>query len=154
MKNSIIRTMFIMLVFRFLIVGCTSKEEGVPVTSEEEGPDVLQVSGAVSTEAAFSERDLRDLGTQDVEFTEKTGEVPTYTDPRLVDVLDAVELNVDASAVVFVASDGYEAEATLEEIQGCGDCIVAFQDDGTLKLVMPGFSGKLQVKGVVEIQVK
>ena len=154
MRSSIFRTMFIVLVLAFLILGCASQEEGVPVTSEEEGPDILQVSGAVSSATGFSEKALRDLGTQDVQFTEKSGDVSTYTGVLIMDVLEEAGLNADASFVVFVADDGYEAEATLEEVQGCGDCIVALQEDGSLKVVMPGFSGKLQVKGLVEIQVK
>jgi hypothetical protein len=154
MKSAIFRTMFIVLVLTFLLVGCASQEEGVPITSEEEGPDILKVSGAVSAETGFSEKDLRDLGTQDVEYTEKSGDVSTYTGVLIKDVLEEVGLNADASSVVFVADDGYEAEATLEEVQGCSDCIVALQDDGSVKIVMPDFSGKLQVKGLVEIQVK
>jgi hypothetical protein len=154
MKGSIIRTMSVVLVLAFLIVGCTSQNEGIPDTSQDQGPDILQVSGVVSSASGFSEKALRDLGTQDVEFTEKSGDVSTYTGVLIMDVLDAAGLNAEASSVVFVADDGYEAEATLEEIQGCGDCIVALQEDGSLMTVMPGFSGKLQVKGLVEIQVK
>jgi DMSO/TMAO reductase YedYZ molybdopterin-dependent catalytic subunit len=154
MRSSIIRSRFIVLVLTLLLVGCTSQEEGLPITSEEEGPDTLLVSGAVSTETGFSAQDLRDLGTKDVQFTEKSGDVSTYTGVLIMDVLEEAGLNADASGVVFVADDGYEAEATLEEVQGCEDCIVALQDDGSLKIVMPGFSGKLQVKGLVEIQVK
>jgi hypothetical protein len=56
--------------------------------------------------------------------------------------------------LVFVADDGYTAEVSLAEVQACQDCIVAFRDEGGFSLVMPGFSGKLQVKGVNEIQVK
>jgi hypothetical protein len=154
MKSSVIRSMLIVLVLAFLLVDCTSQEEGVPVTSGEEGPDILQVSGVVSTETGFSEQDLRDLGTQDVQFTEKSGDVSTYTGVLIMDVLEEAGLNADASAIVFVADDGYEAEATMEEVQGCANCIVAIQDDGGLRVVMPDFSGKLQVKGLVEIQVK
>jgi hypothetical protein len=154
MKGSIIRTLSIMLVLAFLVVGCASQNEGIPDTSQDQGPDILQVSGAVSAETGFSEQDLRDLGTQDVEYTEKSGDISTYTGVLIMDVLDAAGLNADASSVVFVGDDGYEAEATLEEVQGCSDCIVAILDDGGLQTVMPDFSGKLQVKGLVEIQVK
>jgi hypothetical protein len=154
MKSSIIRSMFVMLVLAFLLVGCASQEEGLPVTSEEELAKILQVSGVVSTETGFSEQDLRDLDLQDVQFTEKSGDISTYSGVRIIDLLEEAGLNADASTVVFVADDGYEAEVTLEEVQGCASCIVAFQDDGGLRVVMPDFSGKLQVKDLVEIQVK
>jgi hypothetical protein len=69
-------------------------------------------------------------------------------------VLEEAGLNADAGAVAFFADDGYEAEATLEDAQGCTGCIIALQDDGSLKVVMPGFFAKLQVKGLIELQVK
>jgi hypothetical protein len=71
-----------------------------------------------------------------------------------MDLLDEAGLNADASAVVFVADDGYTAEISLEELQACLDCILSFRTQGGFSSVMPEFSGKLQVKGVVEIQVK
>jgi hypothetical protein len=40
------------------------------------------------------------------------------------------------------------------DIEGCADCIVSFQNQGGFRIVAPGFSGKAQVKGVVEIQVQ
>jgi len=54
--------------------------------------------------------------------------------------------------VVLVADDGYTAELTLAEVQSCADCIVAFGDDPGFRSVMPGLSGKTQVKGLIEIQ--
>ena len=71
----------------------------------------------------------------------------------ITDLLDEGGVNEGATAVVFVADDGYTAEVTLEELQACTNCIVASQDGGGFRVVMPDFSGKLQVKGVIEIQV-
>jgi len=39
-------------------------------------------------------------------------------------------------------------------VQSCADCIVSFREQGGFSTVLPGFSSKAQVKGVVEIQVK
>jgi hypothetical protein len=55
---------------------------------------------------------------------------------------------------VFVADDGFTGEVTLAEVQVCTDCIVSFQNDGGFSMVMPGFSGKAQVKSVIEIKVQ
>jgi hypothetical protein len=60
----------------------------------------------------------------------------------------------DASTVVFVGDDGYEVEVALEEVQACSDCIISFRYKGGFSVVMPGFPGKAQVKGVVEIRVQ
>jgi hypothetical protein len=146
MKRFIVRTFLLAMVLTILLVGCTS--------TEEEGPIVLQVTGAVSGEKGFTAQDLKDLGTQDVDFTEKSGEVSTYSGTPVTAILEDTGLNADASGVVLVGDDGYEAEATLEEVQACADCIITILDDGSLQAVMPGFSGKLQVKGLVEIRVK
>jgi len=137
---------FVLSVLLFvLLMGCTS---------EDAGPVLLQVSGAVEQETGFTEKDLNALGLTDVDFTEKSGDVSTYTGVQVRDVLSEVGVTSDASAVGFVGDDGYEAETTLEEIQTCEDCIVALLDEGGLKMVMPGFSSKLQVKGVIEFRVK
>jgi len=58
-----------------------------------------------------------------------------------------------AATLVFVASDGFEAEATMEEILACTNCIVAFDDD-ILRMIMPDMSSKLQVKDVIQINTK
>jgi hypothetical protein len=43
---------------------------------------------------------------------------------------------------------------TLAEIQACTDCIVSFRNNGGFSTVLPGFPNNVQVKGVVEIQVR
>ena len=60
----------------------------------------------------------------------------------------------EATTVVYVADDGYTAEVALAEVQDCADCIVSFRNQGGFSIVMPGFSGNVQVKGVIEIQIK
>jgi hypothetical protein len=42
----------------------------------------------------------------------------------------------------------------MTDVQGCTDCIVAFDPAGGLRAVLPKLSGKAQVKGLIEIQVK
>jgi hypothetical protein len=52
------------------------------------------------------------------------------------------------------ADDGYTAEVALPEVEACQDCIVSFRNKGSFGIVIPGYPGNLQVKGVIEIQVK
>ena len=47
-----------------------------------------------------------------------------------------------------------EAEADLAAVLACADCLVAFADDGTLVLAMPGMESSLWVKDLVKIEVK
>ena len=78
----------------------------------------------------------------------------THTGVPIAGLLNQAEPTSDAGVVVFMGDDGYTAEATLDEVINCTDCIVALLDQGGFNIVMPGFTGKLQVKSVVEIQVK
>ena len=118
-----------------------------------QGEIALWVTGNVANDTGWTEAQLKKMDTIEAEYTGKDGEVTTYTGVLITDLLDEAKVNDGATTVVFVADDGYTAEATLEEIRTCLDCIVAFQDGGGLRTVMPDFSGKLQVKGVIEIQV-
>jgi hypothetical protein len=53
-----------------------------------------------------------------------------------------------------VFSQVLSAEVPLADIEACADCIVAFRNQGGFSIVAPGFPDNVQVKGVVEIQVK
>ena len=49
---------------------------------------------------------------------------------------------------------GYAAEIALADVQSCDNCIVAFDPTGGLRTVLLGQSGKVQVKDLIEIQLK
>jgi hypothetical protein len=53
-----------------------------------------------------------------------------------------------------VADDGYTAELPLADALACEKCIVSFRNNGGFSMVMPDMSSKVNVKGVIEIQVK
>jgi hypothetical protein len=108
----------------------------------------------VGQEMGWAEEEVRAMETMDAESTNKQGETETYTGVSLNTLLEMAGPSADATTVVFVADDGYTAEMTLAEVQGCADCIVSFRSQGGFSIIAPGFSSKVQVKGVVEIQVK
>lgn len=114
----------------------------------------LKVTGNVDSEVGWSEKDVRAMNTAQAEFTNKDGETNTYTGVPLNDLLDKAGAKSDATTIVFVADDGFTSEVDLAEVKACADCIVSFRDEGGFTMVMPGFSNKAQVKGVIEIQVK
>ncbi len=89
----------------------------------------------------------------DVKYTDQDGKTDTFTGVPVDDVLGEAGLSGDASFVVSVASDGYEVELPLADLEGCGDCVAAFDGD-ELRMVLPGYSGKVQDEGVVELNVK
>lgn len=143
----------LLTVFVLLLASCGG---GAPESEAETGTGgeaALTVSGALNQELSLSMADLERMDSVDVEYTGKDGETESYTGVPVNDLLAEAAPGGDASAVVFVASDGYEAELPLADLEGCGDCVVAFDGD-ELRMVLPGFSGKMQVKSVIEIQVK
>lgn len=128
-----------------------------PTEAATEAPaaDVaLKVTGAVAKEQAWTEAEVKAMPTLDVESTNSKGEKSTYTGVLLSELIALAEPNADATTVTFVADDGYTAEIALADVTACADCIVSFRSKGGFSTVLPGQPGELQVKGVVEIQVK
>jgi DMSO/TMAO reductase YedYZ molybdopterin-dependent catalytic subunit len=121
----------------------------------EAGEADLMVTGLVGNPLA-----LGDAALQEMDVVEATVEHPkqgeqTYRGVRLNDLLDMAEPNDEAAAVAFVAGDGYSAEAPLGDVQGCDDCLLAFDDEpGAYRMVLPGFQSNVWVKGVVTIEVR
>lgn len=115
----------------------------------------VEVEEAVLTVGGgdYARSELEDLGSLSADYTNKDGETTTYSGIPLNALLEDANLTSGGGTLVFTASDGYETELSLEEALACADCIVAF-DDGTLRLVMPEFSSKLQVKDLVEIKIQ
>jgi hypothetical protein len=114
----------------------------------------LKITGKVAKPTGWAEEEVRGLDTIEADYTDKDGEVSTYTGVPLTALLEMVGAQEDATKLVFIADDGYTAEVSLADAQACQDCIVAFRDEGGFSMVMPGFESKLQVKGVIEIQAQ
>ena len=113
----------------------------------------LKVTGSVASEQAWTEDQVKAMKTLSVEATNKKGEKATYTGVLISELIAAAQPNTDANTVVFVADDGFTAEIGLADVTNCADCIVSFRDQGGFSTVLPGQEGKLQVKGVIEIQL-
>ena len=112
------------------------------------------MTGMVNEEKAWTEEEVNALDTIDVESTDKSGQKETYTGVLIADLLNLAGPQSDAATLVFVAEDGYTAEIPLAEILACANCIVAVDDDGGFRTVLPDYTGKMQVKGLIEMQVK
>jgi hypothetical protein len=139
----------ILIVLSILLTACGGGAKGgIPENA------ALKITGSVDKEIGWTEEQVRAMDTIEAESTNKKGETSTYTGVPIKALLDKASVKSDATTVVFVADDDYTAEAALSDVQGCSDCIVSFRDQGGLSIVMPNFPSNLQVKGVVEIQVK
>ena len=147
MKKSLV---VLALVLVMVLAACGGKDTagGMPADA------ALKITGNVKNEIGWTEDQVRAMDTMEAQAANKDGEISTYTGVSINTLLDKAGVNTGATAVVYVADDGYTAEVTLDEVKGCTDCIVSFREQGGFSIVMPGFSNKAQVKGVVEIQVK
>jgi DMSO/TMAO reductase YedYZ molybdopterin-dependent catalytic subunit len=134
--------------FQLMELQVNAEAAGVPDDA------AFKITGNVETEVGWTEEKIRSMDTIEAESTSKEGETSTYTGVRISDLLSKADPKDDATTVVFIADDGYSAEAPLADIQACADCIVSFRNQGGFSIVAPGFAGNVQVKGVVEIQVK
>jgi hypothetical protein len=118
------------------------------------GEAALTLTGAVAEEQAWSLEAL-----QTMEVVEVTAEHPkkgtqTNEGVRLNALLEQAGVKAEATTLVVTAVDGYQVELKLAEVQACADCLVAFNNRDSLKLVMPGMDSNAWVKDVVKIEVK
>jgi hypothetical protein len=123
-----------------LIVSCGVKNE-----------PVLSLTGL--KEASFSQTEMESMSMVEVNYTNKDGETTVYSGISINEIL--VEQGIETFASVnIVASDGYSVNVTYEEISPCTDCVLSYSKDNNWSAVMPNFSGKQQVKDVVELNVE
>jgi tungstate transport system substrate-binding protein len=114
----------------------------------------LKITGKVSKEMSWTEAEIRAMETTQAQSKNKAGETSTYTGVLMSKLLTMAGPASDATTLVMVGSDGYTAEVPLADVMACVDCIISFRDQGGFSTVLPNQSGKAQVKGVVELQVK
>jgi DMSO/TMAO reductase YedYZ molybdopterin-dependent catalytic subunit len=118
------------------------------------GDFALRITGEVASAVGWTEEEVRSMDTIEAESTNKSGEISTYTGVPISNLLELAEVQASATTIVYVSDDGNTAEVALEEVQSCGDCIVSFRNQGGFSVVMPGFPGNVQVKGVIEIRLE
>jgi hypothetical protein len=126
-----------------------AQEAAAPVSEA-----ALKVTGKVDQEMAWTEEEVKAMPTTQAESTNSQGQAETYTGVLIADLLNLAGPQADATTVVFVAEDGSTAEIPLSEVMACTNCILSFRSKGGFSAVLPGYPGDMQVKGVVEIQVK
>jgi DMSO/TMAO reductase YedYZ molybdopterin-dependent catalytic subunit len=118
------------------------------------GQAALTLTGLVNAEQSWSRDMLEALGKVKLQLEHPKKGMQEYEGVRLNDLFTLAGLKAGAAKVVFTAADGFTAEADLPALQACADCLVAFDDDGSLKLAMPGMESNLWVKTLVKIEVK
>jgi len=118
------------------------------------GQAALTLAGLVNAPQSWSRDMLEALGKVELQLEHPKKGMQEYEGVRLNDLLTLAGLKAGAAKVVFTAADGFTAEADLAAVQACANCLVAFDDDGSLKLAMPGMESNLWVKTLTKIEVK
>jgi iron complex transport system substrate-binding protein len=137
-----------------MLASCTPTPlPAAPETEATTSEATLQITGSIAGEQTFTAETLRALGTRETAYTNKDGETTTYTGVPFTTLLDAVGATANATTLIFTASDGYEAQAMLVDVTACDGCIVAFQDQGGFRVVLPDFPSNIQVRDLITIQV-
>jgi hypothetical protein len=145
---------WIMTALTFGLAGCGTTATQKAPADMSAGEPALKVTGAVAYEQTWTEDEVKGMDTIDVVSTNSKGEESTYSGVLLSELLSLSQPEEGAATVVFVADDGTTAEISLEELTACADCIASFRNQGGFSTVLPGYPGSMQVKGVIEIQVK
>lgn len=128
--------------------------EAPTIAPEPVAEAALKITGLVAQEMAWSEDEIKALTSIDVESANSKGETETYTGILLADLIGLAAPSADATTIVFVADDGFTSEAPLADVLACANCILSFRSKGGFSSVLPDFAKNLQVKGVIEMQIK
>lgn len=124
-----------------------------PAAPAAEG--TLVITGMVNQELTLTDADLHNLEVAHITAVHPKKGSQEYDGVRLNVLLDKAGMKPGATTVVFIASDGYTAEVSLNDIRGCADCLLAFTDTkGSYSTVMPGMLGNAWTKNVVKLEVK
>ena len=115
------------------------------------GEPALVISGIA--DKVFSQKDLESMEMIDAEYINKDGERAIFTGIPISEILATAGVT-KYSKLTITASDDYTAEIISQELSGCDSCTLSFIEGEGWKSVLSGFSGKLQVKDVVELNVE
>ena len=140
-------------------VAMPSGEESEEATTESfdltlpEGA-ALMVFGQVVNKLTLGMENLQAMGVVELETEHPKKGMQHYQGIYLGDLLNLAGADPGAVTLVITAGDGYQVEAALNDIRDCTDCMIAFSDDGTINLVMPGLDSNFWVKQVNFLEVK
>jgi hypothetical protein len=136
-----------------LVVSCAPAAESAPVAEAVEVAEdaALKMSGLV--DMGWSVEELKALPVTETDYTNKDGETKTYSGVSFADLFEKAGVDSYAS-VTLIAADDYSVGIDQKTLDACTTCIIAIEDDGGLRSVMPDMQGALQVKDLVALEVK
>ena len=145
------------LLLAMAAAGCGDEAEETTTTASASTTEAATTTGAAGEAGltvggqAFTMAELEALGVETLTLEHPKNGPGEYTGVRLNAVLTAAGVDTAAATLSITASDGYVYDAPMADILACADCLVAFDDDGTLRVAMPGMESKAWVKDIVDI---
>ena len=125
-----------------------------PYRAAGPAPAALKITGEVDQRTAWAEDEVKAMPSMEAVRANKEGQPETYTGVSIASLLSVAVPKAGATVVVYVADNGDSAEVALADALACDNCIFSFRRNGGFSVIMPGFPDNVQVKGVIEIQVK
>jgi DMSO/TMAO reductase YedYZ molybdopterin-dependent catalytic subunit len=122
--------------------------------ASQTGAGGLVISGLVDREQSWSMDDLKKMEVVKLSVEHPKKGKMDVEGVRLNALLDLAGLKTDAATLCIVASDDYRTDVEVKAVRDCPDCLIAFEEDDTLKAVMPGMESGFWAKNVVKIEVK
>ena len=114
----------------------------------------LIIFGDVLNKLTLTQENLEKMNPVEVEAEHPKKGLQTYRGIRLNSLLDLAGPDDGAATLVITSNDGYTTEVGLSEVRDCADCLLAFDEDGTLSMVMVGMESNFWAKLVNFLEVK
>jgi len=152
MKRRIWR-LIILIAALALASGCAQTAPTAESTPELSDDPLLSFTGEVENQLALSMTNLHGMDVVDKTIEHPKDGDQIYTGIMLSTLLDEAQPSDDA-ILTFTAVDAYSVDMPVSDAEACADCMVAFYDQDSLRLVMPGFGSSFWVKDLVSIEAK
>ncbi|HEY1011176.1 MAG TPA: molybdate ABC transporter substrate-binding protein, partial [Herpetosiphonaceae bacterium] len=114
----------------------------------------LVIEGKVAAPLTLTADAAKALPRVTATATDKGGTAQQYAGISVAALLAQVGAAPDATAVVFTGGDGYAAEVTLAKLAADPDAIIAIDENGAFRNIIPTLKPGTWVKGLAKLTVK
>lgn len=157
-----IAIIFVLVLIALNVIACAAPPTPVPPTQvpaatkvvAPAGDVILTITGLVGKEVKFTMAQLGAMSPVTLNAEHPKNGAQTNTGVRLNALLDQAQVKADVTKLVLTAEDGFVGEVALADVKKCADCLMAFNNEGKVKSVMPGMVSNLWIKNVTKIEAK
>ncbi|MFN8478359.1 MAG: molybdate ABC transporter substrate-binding protein [Kouleothrix sp.] len=114
----------------------------------------LAIGGKVDKPMTLTLDAFNTLQQVEIKATDKGGTEQTYKGVLIATLLQQAGVQAGATKVVFTGGDGYTAEVALSALQADKNAIIATDQNGAFRDIIPTQMPKFWVKGLVKLDVQ